>query len=106
LKFESDILPTMLFYQIAPLALWVSKGAASGSQLFHDTFQLNKLPDMVSLADAKLKDIVLPDSIADFTEWIGGNAEPQAFGLQPRQQQCVDAGYCMATAHNYIKHHR
>ncbi|KAJ4066531.1 hypothetical protein NW763_003570 [Fusarium oxysporum] len=83
----------MRFYQIAPLGLWVGKGAASGSQLFHDTFQLNKLPDMVSLADAKLKDIVLPDSISEFTEWIGGIPEPQAFGLQPRQRQCVDAGY-------------
>ncbi|RYC79788.1 hypothetical protein BFJ63_vAg17326 [Fusarium oxysporum f. sp. narcissi] len=83
----------MRFYQIASLGLWVGKGAASGSQLFHDTFQLNKLPDMVSLADAKLKDIVLPDSISEFTEWIGGIPEPQAFGLQPRQRQCVDAGY-------------
>ncbi|EXK33548.1 hypothetical protein FOMG_10817 [Fusarium oxysporum f. sp. melonis 26406] len=83
----------MRFYQIASLGLWVGQGAASGSQLFHDTFQLNKLPDMVSLADAKLKDIVLPDSISEFTEWIGGIPEPQAFGLQPRQRQCVDAGY-------------
>ncbi|KAF5236889.1 hypothetical protein FANTH_11062 [Fusarium anthophilum] len=40
-----------------------------------------------------MKDIVLPDSLSDFTEWIGGIAEPQAFGLQPRQRQCVDAGY-------------
>ncbi|KAG7412447.1 hypothetical protein Forpe1208_v009488 [Fusarium oxysporum f. sp. rapae] len=88
----------MLFYQTVTLALWVGRGAASGSQLFHDTFQLNKLPDMVSLADAKLKDIVLPDSLSDFTEWIGGIAEPQAFGLQPRQRQCVDAGYCMIHA--------
>ncbi|KAG7411573.1 hypothetical protein NW756_010039 [Fusarium oxysporum] len=88
----------MRFYQIAPLGLWVGKGAASGSQLFHDTFQLNKLPDMVSLADAKLKDIVLPDSISEFTEWIGGIPEPQAFGLQPRQRQCVDAGYSVSDA--------
>ncbi|KAF4474666.1 hypothetical protein FAGAP_12771 [Fusarium agapanthi] len=83
----------MRFYLIAPLALWAGRGAASGNQLFHDTFQLNELPDMVSLSDAKLKDIVLPDSLSDFTEWIGGIAEPQAFGLQPRQKQCVDAGY-------------
>ncbi|KAF5627608.1 transporter [Fusarium sp. NRRL 25303] len=83
----------MRFSQIAPLALWVGKGAASGNQLFHDTFQLNELPNMVSLADAKMKDIVLPDSLSDFTEWIGGIAEPQAFGLQPRQRQCVDPGY-------------
>ncbi|KAF5575890.1 platelet endothelial aggregation receptor 1 [Fusarium pseudoanthophilum] len=83
----------MLFYQIAPLALWVGRGAASGHQLFHDKFQLDELPNMVSLADAKLKDIVLPDSLSDFTEWIGGIAEPQAFGLQPRQQQCANAGY-------------
>ncbi|KAH7168306.1 hypothetical protein DER46DRAFT_679564 [Fusarium sp. MPI-SDFR-AT-0072] len=88
----------MLFYQTVTLALWVGRGAASGSQLFHDTFQLNKLPDMVSLADAKLKDIVLPDSLSDFTEWIGGIAEPQAFGLQPRQRQCVDAGYSVLDA--------
>ncbi|PNP79822.1 hypothetical protein FNYG_06915 [Fusarium nygamai] len=88
----------MRFYHIAPLALWVGRGAASGSQLFYDTFQLNELPDMVSLADAKLKDIVLPDSLSDFTEWIGGIAEPQAFGLQPRQQQCADAGYSVSDA--------
>ncbi|KAF5708193.1 hypothetical protein FMUND_10705 [Fusarium mundagurra] len=86
----------MRFYQIAPLTLWVGRGAASGSHLFHDKFQLDELPDMVSLADAKLKDIVLPDSLSDFTEWIGGIAEPQAFGLQPRQQQCVDAGYSVS----------
>ncbi|KAF5969742.1 hypothetical protein FBULB1_10062 [Fusarium bulbicola] len=88
----------MRFCQIASLALWVSRGTASGSQLFHDTFQLNELPDMVSLSDAKMKDIVLPDSLSDFTEWIGGVAEPQAFGLQPRQRQCVDAGYCTTHA--------
>ncbi|KAF5659226.1 platelet endothelial aggregation receptor 1 [Fusarium circinatum] len=88
----------MRFRQIAPLALWAGRGAASGSQLFHDTFQLNELPDMVSLSDAKMKDIVLPDSLSDFTEWIGGIAEPQAFGLQPRQRQCVDAGYCTTHA--------
>ncbi|KAF5587805.1 transport protein [Fusarium subglutinans] len=88
----------MRFCQIAPLALWAGAGAASGSQLFHDTFQLNELPDMVSLADAKLKDIVLPDSLSDFTEWIGGIAEPRAFGLQPRQKQCVDAGYSVSDA--------
>ncbi|KAF5650611.1 hypothetical protein F52700_328 [Fusarium sp. NRRL 52700] len=83
----------MRSYQIAPLALLAGRAAASGSQLFHDTFLLNELPDMVSLSDAKLKDIVLPDSLSDFTEWIGGIAEPQAFGLQPRQQRCADAGY-------------
>ncbi|KAF5548692.1 hypothetical protein FMEXI_4695 [Fusarium mexicanum] len=88
----------MHFCQIAPLALWVGRGAASGSQLFHDTFQLNELPDMVSLADAKMKDIVLPDSLSDFTEWIGGIPEPQSFGLQPRQRQCVDAGYSVSDA--------
>ncbi|KAF5625302.1 uncharacterized protein FTJAE_10020 [Fusarium tjaetaba] len=88
----------MLFYQIAPFALWVGRGAASGHQLFHDKFQLDELPNMVSLADAKLKDIVLPDSLSDFTEWIGGIAEPQAFGLQPRQQQCADAGYSVSDA--------
>ncbi|KAF5560722.1 hypothetical protein FPHYL_6508 [Fusarium phyllophilum] len=88
----------MRFYQIAPLALWVGRCAASGSQLFHDKFQLNELPDMVSLADAKLKDVVLPDSLSDFTEWIGGIAEPQVFGLQPRQRQCVDAGYSVSDA--------
>ncbi|CVK92048.1 uncharacterized protein FPRO_10084 [Fusarium proliferatum ET1] len=86
----------MRFSQIAPLALWVGQGSASGGQLFHDTFQLNELPNMVSLADAKMKDIVLPDSLSDFTEWIGGIAEPQAFGLQPRQRQCVDPGYSVS----------
>ncbi|KAF5980208.1 hypothetical protein FCOIX_4914 [Fusarium coicis] len=88
----------MLFYHIAPLSLWVGRGAASGHQLFHDKFQLDELPNMVPLADAKLKDIVLPDSLSDFTEWIGGIAEPQAFGLQPRQQQCADAGYSVSDA--------
>ncbi|PCD32544.1 hypothetical protein AU210_008791 [Fusarium oxysporum f. sp. radicis-cucumerinum] len=67
----------MRFYQIASLGLWVGKGAASGSQLFHDTFQLNKLPDMVSLADAKLKDIVLPDSISEFTDPDNGSVSTQ-----------------------------
>ncbi|KAF9764198.1 hypothetical protein IL306_002872 [Fusarium sp. DS 682] len=50
---------------------------------------------MVSLADAKVNDIFLPESIDNFTEWIGGGSELQSFGLHPRQRQCVNAGYCM-----------
>ncbi|KAF4345830.1 platelet endothelial aggregation receptor 1 [Fusarium beomiforme] len=79
----------MMFNYLFLPTILVGQTVAFGGE----TFQLNMLPDMVSLADAKVNDIVLPESIADFTEWIKGSNELQAFGLRPRQRQCVDAGY-------------
>jgi hypothetical protein len=66
-----------------------------------EDFQLNKGPDMVSLSDAAERDILLPDTVANFTEWIGGSSELAAFGLHPRQLECVNSGYCMAL---HLKH--
>lgn len=74
------------------IALWVAKCVAFGGE----DFQLNKGPDMVSLSDAAARDILLPDTVANFTEWIGESNELAASGLRPRQLQCVNTGYCMS----------
>lgn len=81
----------MLQSRTLSIALWVSKCVAFGGE----DFQLNKAPDMVSLSDAAARDILLPDTVANFTEWIGGSNELAASGLHPRQLQCANTGYCM-----------
>ncbi|KAF4448674.1 hypothetical protein F53441_7927 [Fusarium austroafricanum] len=76
----------MLPYLVLPLALWAEQSVAFGGE----DFQLNTGLNMVSLSDAAVKDVLLPDSVANFTEWIGGNSELESFGLRPRQRQCVN----------------
>jgi hypothetical protein len=80
----------MLRQRILPLALWVQFALAFGS----DMLELKTGSEMIALSDAAMNDILLPDSVSNFTEWIGENNELQSFGLHARQRQCVDPGYC------------
>ena len=50
--------------------------------------------EMVSLSDAAISEILLPDSVSNFTEMFEDNSQLQSFGLHARQRQCVDPGYC------------
>ncbi|KAF4996968.1 hypothetical protein FGRMN_4186 [Fusarium graminum] len=78
----------MLHRYIAPVVFCLK-----GCLAFGESFQLNTGPDMVPLSEAVAKEILLPETVANFTEWIGSNKEFASFGLHPRQRQCVDAGY-------------
>ncbi|KAG5664925.1 hypothetical protein KAF25_008659 [Fusarium avenaceum] len=90
----------MLQSRTLSIALWASKCVAFGGE----DFQLNKAPDMVSLSEAAARDILLPDTVANFTEWIGGSNELAAFGLRPRQLQCANTGYSVSAVVPEVAH--
>ncbi|CAG7558775.1 unnamed protein product [Fusarium equiseti] len=75
--------------RILPLALWVQLAIAFGS----DMLELKTGSEMVSLSDAAVNDILLPDTVSNFTELFEDNNQLQSFGLHARQRQCVDPGY-------------
>lgn len=80
----------MLRQRILPLALWVKLAIAFGS----DMLELKTGSEMVSLSDAAMNDILLPDTVSNFTELFEDSNQLQSFGLHARQRQCVDPGYC------------
>ncbi|CEI59954.1 unnamed protein product [Fusarium venenatum] len=51
--------------------------------------QFNTGPNMISMADAAAKNILIPDVASNFSEWIAGNSQIESFGLSPRQRQCI-----------------
>ena len=81
---------TMLRRRILPLALWVQLAVAFGS----DMLELKTGSEMIPLSDAAMSEILLPDSVSNFTELFEDNNQLQSFGLHARQRQCVDPGYC------------
>ncbi|KAH7186182.1 uncharacterized protein B0J16DRAFT_356217 [Fusarium flagelliforme] len=74
----------MLRRHIMPLALWVQLTVAFGS----DMLELKTGSEMISLSDAAMNDILLPDTVSNFTEWIEDSNQMQSFGLHARQRQC------------------
>lgn len=84
---------------ILSLALWKGSSASLGGEML----QLNIGQDMISLTDAVSKNVLLPDTVANFSQWIDANDPLQPLGLYPRQRQCVDAGYCKAQRLNPIR---
>ncbi|GKU09590.1 unnamed protein product [Fusarium langsethiae] len=51
--------------------------------------QFNTGPDMISMADAALNNILIPDVASNFSELIEGNNQMESLGLNPRQRQCI-----------------
>ena len=85
---------TMLRRCVIPLALWVQLAIAFGS----DMLELKTGSDLISLSDAAMSEILLPDSVSNLTEFFEDNSQLQSFGLHARQRQCVDPGYCKTKA--------
>ncbi|KAH6991563.1 hypothetical protein EDB82DRAFT_544509 [Fusarium venenatum] len=79
----------MFMFRILPLALWAVRSIAYSGEML----QFNTGPNMISMADAAAKNILIPDVASNFSEWIAGNSQIESFGLSPRQRQCVDPGY-------------
>ncbi|RBR18131.1 uncharacterized protein FIESC28_06197 [Fusarium coffeatum] len=77
----------MLRRRILPLALWVQLAIAFGS----DMLKLKTGSEMISLSDAAMSEILLPDSVSNFTELFEDNNQLQSYGLHARQRQCTPA---------------
>ncbi|KAJ4009479.1 hypothetical protein NW766_008596 [Fusarium irregulare] len=63
----------MLRRRILPLTLWVQLTVAFGS----DMLELKTGSEMVSLSDAAMSEILLPDSVSNFTEISNHSAYTQ-----------------------------